>query len=187
MIGNKFQWNSNLNTAIFIQEKELLSAKWQPFCLCPNVLNQFPPLIFAICQNYWNNLYHLFFWFIFDVHHRSFAVLTPAQYECNLTNVTGTFGNAKIFLVKIDWMKTCIPELQWLSHVVPSFVTSCFFLSYSYLTFTHYISIIHISDMKCIWVGSRRCECHVTWFCYLLIAKPGNKTAAHLWPGSYLV
>ena len=28
------------------------------------------------------------------------------------------------------------------------------------------------------WVGSWMCGCLVTWFCYQLIAKPGNKTAA---------
>ena len=27
------------------------------------------------------------------------------------------------------------------------------------------------------WVRSRNCGCLVTWFCYQLIAKPGNKTA----------
>ena len=32
------------------------------------------------------------------------------------------------------------------------------------------------------WVESRRYGCFVTWFCYQLIAKPGNKTAAPLWP-----
>ena len=37
----------------------------------------------------------------------------------------------------------------------------------------------------CIWVRSRRCGCLVTWFCYHLIAKPGNKTAAHSWPEPY--
>ena len=31
-------------------------------------------------------------------------------------------------------------------------------------------------------VGSWRCDCHVTWFCYQLIAKPGNKTVASPWP-----
>ena len=31
---------------------------------------------------------------------------------------------------------------------------------------------------KHIWVKSRKCGCLVTWFCYHLIAKPGNKTAA---------
>ena len=30
--------------------------------------------------------------------------------------------------------------------------------------------------------GSWRCSCFVTWFCYLLIAKSGNKTAAPPWP-----
>ena len=33
------------------------------------------------------------------------------------------------------------------------------------------------------WVRSQRCACLVTWFCYQMIAKPGNKTAAYLWPG----
>ena len=35
------------------------------------------------------------------------------------------------------------------------------------------------------WVRSRRCGCLVTWFCYHLIAKPGNKTAAPSWPDPY--
>ena len=35
---------------------------------------------------------------------------------------------------------------------------------------------------KCTWVRSRNCGCLVTWFCYQLIAKPGNKTATVSWP-----
>ena len=37
-----------------------------------------------------------------------------------------------------------------------------------------------------IWVRSRNCGCLVTWFCYHLIAKPGNKTATVLWPDPYI-
>ena len=37
-----------------------------------------------------------------------------------------------------------------------------------------------------IWVRSWSCGCLVTWFCYHLIAKPGNKTAAHSWPDPYI-
>ena len=33
-----------------------------------------------------------------------------------------------------------------------------------------------------MWVRSRNCSCLVTWFCYQLIAKPGNKIAAVSWP-----
>ena len=36
-----------------------------------------------------------------------------------------------------------------------------------------------------IWVRSRNFGCLVTWFCYQLIAKPGNKTATVLWPDPY--
>ena len=35
---------------------------------------------------------------------------------------------------------------------------------------------------KSRWVRSRNCGCLVTWFCYQLIAKPGNKAAAVSWP-----
>ena len=36
-----------------------------------------------------------------------------------------------------------------------------------------------------IWARSRNCGCLVTWFCYQLIAKSGNKTAAVSWPDPY--
>ena len=37
-----------------------------------------------------------------------------------------------------------------------------------------------------IWVRSWNCSCLVTWFCYQLIAKPGNKSAAVSWPNPYI-
>ena len=37
------------------------------------------------------------------------------------------------------------------------------------------------SVVECICVRSRRCGCLVAWFCYHLIAKLGNKTAAPSW------
>ena len=44
-------------------------------------------------------------------------------------------------------------------------------------------NVYAISDR--IWVRSRNWGCLVTWFCYQLIAKPGNKTAAVSWPDPY--
>ena len=38
----------------------------------------------------------------------------------------------------------------------------------------------------CIWVRSWKSSCLVTWFCYHLIAKPGNKTAAPSWSDPYI-
>ena len=38
----------------------------------------------------------------------------------------------------------------------------------------------------CIWVRSQNCGCLVTWFCYQLIVKPGNKTATVPWPHPYV-
>ena len=42
-------------------------------------------------------------------------------------------------------------------------------------------------DCIIIWARSRNWGCLVTWFCYQLIAKPGNKTATVSWPGPYAV
>ena len=36
------------------------------------------------------------------------------------------------------------------------------------------------------WVRSWRCTCLVTWFCYQMIAKPGNKTGPPSWPDPFL-
>ena len=44
---------------------------------------------------------------------------------------------------------------------------------------------IHENIQNYIWVRPRKCGCLVTWFCYQLIAKPGNKTAAVPWPRPY--
>ena len=46
---------------------------------------------------------------------------------------------------------------------------------------------LDISWSNMIWVRSQRCSCLVTWLCYQMIAKPGNKTAAPLWPDPYVI
>ena len=48
------------------------------------------------------------------------------------------------------------------------------------LTRSSLVQEVHTSDI--IWVRSRNCGCLVTWFCYQLIAKQGNKTATVPWP-----
>ena len=45
-----------------------------------------------------------------------------------------------------------------------------------------HICNVYLEYKDVIWVGSWRCSCLVTWFCYQLIAKPCNKTAAPPWP-----
>ena len=50
----------------------------------------------------------------------------------------------------------------------------------------HKLALLNTPDRHyCIWVWSRRRGCLVTWFCYQLIAKPGNKTTVPLWPDPY--
>ena len=58
-----------------------------------------------------------------------------------------------------------------------------------------YSSSVHGSAFVMFWQGqflsiqirSWRCDCLFTWFCYQMIAKPGNKVAAPLWPGPYIL
>ena len=42
-------------------------------------------------------------------------------------------------------------------------------------------------EILMIWVRSRSCGCLFTWFCYHLVAKPGNKTDAPSWPDPYIL
>ena len=37
-----------------------------------------------------------------------------------------------------------------------------------------------------IWIRSHDCGCLVAWFCFQLIARPGNKTVAVSWPDPYI-
>ena len=67
------------------------------------------------------------------------------------------------------WLKCCI-------HCYCKISINCSFLIALFFT-----------NAKLIWVRSRRWGCLVTWFCYHLIAKPGNKTAAPSWPDPYVL
>ena len=50
---------------------------------------------------------------------------------------------------------------------------------------THWWPTLDPTGM-CIWVRSQRCSWLVTWFCYQLIAKPGNKIVAPSRPDPYI-
>ena len=52
----------------------------------------------------------------------------------------------------------------------------------SYQFYLGWISTNYDQLWEIIWVRSQNCGCLVTWFCYQLIAKPGNKTAVVSWP-----
>ena len=62
-----------------------------------------------------------------------------------------------------------------------------------YICNIHIFKMIHYSvspfarNPNRIWVRSQNCGCLITWFCYQLIAKPGNKTATVPWPDPYAV
>ena len=55
----------------------------------------------------------------------------------------------------------------------------------NYINSYHHHNHIFIYLIMFIWVRSWNCGCLVTWFCYQLIAKSGNKTAAVSWPDPY--
>ena len=74
---------------------------------------------------------------------------------------------------------------SWHAEIILWNIGTLYFLPYfqwnatSRWTPSPWMTNIHAS---CIWVRSRDCGCLVTWFCYQLIAKPDNKTAAVPWP-----
>ena len=70
-------------------------------------------------------------------------------------------------------------HLWWWSDFAIVFVIFLLFTTGNFLKTSSLSSI-------CIWVGSRNWDCLVTWFCYQLIAKPGNKTAPVSLPDPYV-
>ena len=87
----------------------------------------------------------------------------------------------------------------WLKHILFTTRNSCFTTYQFLLLILGHIawwpfprllsrySIILVRLLQFIWVRSWRCDCLVTWFCYQMIAKPGNKAGAPSWPDPYEV
>ena len=96
------------------------------------------------------------------------VVPTPISVKCSTLEVLSTVW----CLFKIALITLCIQHLKFFG---PLFS----------------LSLLNCSEELCcvfaphIWVRWWRCSCFVTWFCYQLIAKPGNKTTAPAWPDSH--
>ena len=60
------------------------------------------------------------------------------------------------------------------------------FFFYPKILFSRMVIQINAGKWIYIWARSRNCGCLVTWLCYQLIAKPGNKTATVSWPDPYI-
>ena len=106
----------------------------------------------------------------------SLRILSTDASDCFFTNVTFT-AVAEISIGGDFFFKAIINSLS---------LTCCSFITfYSELT-SLYISTPYTYQVW-IWVRSRNCGCLVTWFCYQLIAKPGNKTATVSWPDPYRI
>ena len=95
------------------------------------------------------------------------------QTECPLTNRLSYRGSKKLELDS--------PSL-WSASIQPTWSHSClaFAPGSGDIWFCVYLFFY-------IWVRSWNCSCLVTWFCYQLIAKPGNKTATVSWPDPYIL
>ena len=63
-----------------------------------------------------------------------------------------------------------------------------FFFKLKVMSFCIYCTwVAPVKKLWIMWVRSWNCGCLVTWFCYQLIAKPGNKTAAVSWPDPCII
>ena len=90
---------------------------------------------------------------------------------------------------EIPWLScTCLCNLKiqefnaW--HVPPYWLLDCYDICTILLSLSHWLCYEETQGPVSIWrwVRSRNCGCLVTWFCYQLIAKTGNKTATVPWP-----
>ena len=75
----------------------------------------------------------------------------------------------------VGWLHNAAVMNIFLTHLFSNYIWLLIRKDYLY---DHKLSFL----LKVIWVRSWRCYCLVTWFCYQMIAKPGNKTATPSWP-----
>ena len=76
--------------------------------------------------------------------------------------------------------------------IIAYYIHEChlfYFIAILYL-YKYLFNVVSRTKLLCsnedtIWVRSRNCACLVTWFCYQMIAKPGNNTATVSWPDPY--
>ena len=98
-----------------------------------------------------------------------------------ITYLFSNFNDAAVEVWK--WMDNFIPDLIDYVSSYPSWEKSVLVKGVPGRNECWYIYNNNMYNV--IWVRSRNCGCLVTWFCYQLIAKPGNKTAAVPWPHPY--
>ena len=98
---------------------------------------------------------------------------------------TGTIR--KWIILNLWWSSVSL----WLSQLLKSLVYNILIVKNKPIahlwggTMGVFCELYELLDPVIIWVRTRNCGCLVTWFCYQLIAKPGNKTAAVPWLDPY--
>ena len=95
-----------------------------------------------------------------------------------------------IYIVAWRWLGDKPWPNPMMAHMIDAGIILCMHLANErrrYIVMSSLIGWAHAQNDSCvyIWVRSRNCGCIVTWFCYQLIAKPGNKTATVPWPDPY--
>ena len=117
---------------------------------------------FTVYRIHWNELYETF----------PFFIGRPVVHCRHVIKVM--IMTKKFEPIWYDYLLSwCMAKISW-----PRFCVKV--LCYQYIG-------IPIVEIRYILVRSRNCGCLVAWFCYQLIAKPGNKTAAVSWPDTYLI
>ena len=133
---------------------------WKLWCWKPT--KQSGPIFYLWLNEVLANERRLYMCHIFSHWLRPWSAIHKQQAKISLVTDVGTRESTrKIWVVNI-----------WLSHV---------FL-WNWENYNIPDVIIISNNTECVWVRSPNCDCLVTWFCYQLIAKPGNKTATVSWP-----
>ena len=87
------------------------------------------------------------------------------------------------------WMD-CDWKYIWRTNLLTVLVVNLHIFSSAFFRHSRYWIIFHRSDgilQNGLWSSEIwRCACLVTWFCYQMIAKPGNKTGPPSWPDPYI-
>ena len=111
----------------------------------------------------------------------------PVQYQTTICTGKRNTQEQMIFGSKFKFSFRKMHEAVITSSAkFQKFCTAANELQSNWFWYLMYSSTMVSSTFKTCGSGHGTCGCLVTWFCYQLIAKPGNKTATVPWPDPYV-
>ena len=175
------------------KRKILVKVLITQFCISPRIIK--PPYgkrIKTQKMSNWSEKGYIYFWchfFIYFIYSSLFLCLIPSQTCTHAREERQTERHVMSKLISKN--QNLLWSNRWSDYQISGTSLTNYFLyrytsQWSPFGTSRYKKNTKHTSVWGTWVKSWNFGCLVTWFCYQLIANPGNKTAAVPWPDPHM-